>query len=109
MKYRDGTYTASAVCLPDDNDEFDAYELKVTVTIKSDKITEIENISENGGEDNDYYISRAAVGTKKYTGVVSQLLGQSGDLKIDTVSGATCSSKAILKAVENALKSALKD
>lgn len=56
--------------------------------------------------ENDWYILRAMNGTTKYAGVAAQLKGQLDALSVDAVSGATCSSNAIVEAVENALEQA---
>ena len=106
-KYKDGTYTAEILCNPDDDWDFEPYTISVTVTLKNDVITSISDIKGVGkGYDsyNDWYIKRAAEGTSKYKGVVSSIL-EKGDLSgIDAVSGATCSSKAIIQAVKAAVE-----
>ena len=63
----------------------------------------------NGAEDNNTYITNAANGTKKNpTGVVQQIIDANGTDGINAVSRATCSSKAIVDAVNNALENATK-
>ena len=55
------------------------------------------------------YITNAANGTKKDpTGVVQQIIDANGTDGINAVSRATCSSKAIVEAVNNALEEATK-
>lgn len=110
-QYTDGTYTASAICVADEDDDFDAYNLSVTITIKSDKIISITNVHGYGNDydsDNDWYINRAANGTSKYTGITSQYINKDLNANIDAVSAATCSSKAIIKAVNEAISKAKK-
>ena len=52
------------------------------------------------------YIKRAAEGTRKAQGVVAQVLAKNSLDEIDVVSGATCSSSALLEACRQALESA---
>ena len=104
--YQDGEYTAIAVCEPDEDEDFAAYQLSVTVTIENDKIVALSNINGDGGSENASYIRRAAEGTSKIKGISTQIL-ETGTLEnIDTVSRATCSSKALLAACQNALNAA---
>ena len=107
-KIQDGTYTGTAKCIPDEYEEFDPYDLTVNVTVANGTITSISNISGNGGSDNEKYISNAANGTKKSTGVVAQILSKNSTDAIDAVSRATCSSTAIWQAVDDALSKAPK-
>ena len=104
--YQDGEYTAIAVCEPDEDEDFTAYQLSVTVTIENDKIVALSNITGDGDSQNASYIRCASEGTSKIKGVSAQIL-ETGTLEnIDTVSRATCSSKAILEACRNALDAA---
>lgn len=107
-KYKDGTYTVVAVCNPDSDGDFEPYDLSVKVTIKSDRVVEVTDVKGTGkGYDsyNDWYIKRASDGTAKYKGVVNSILDNGGPVA-DAVSGATCSSNAIIEAVRLALKQA---
>lgn len=107
--YKNGTYSAVAICVPDDDEDFEPYTLTVTVTIREDKIISITDIKGSGDDydsGNDWYIKRAASGTSKYKGIVSQYTSKNDYTKIDAVSGATCSSQAIINAVNSALKNA---
>ena len=106
--YLNGVYTVSVVCSPDEDEEFTAYNLTLSVTIQNDVITAIENISGDGKKSNSSYIEDAAYGYDDYVGVVDQILAANGTDDIDAVSGATCSSNAIVEAVELALESALR-
>ena len=108
-KVQDGTYTGTAECTPDEYEEFEKYDLSVEVTIENGVIKSIGNIKGNGAEDNNTYITNAANGTKKDpTGVVQQIIDANGTDGINAVSRATCSSKAIVEAVNNALEEATK-
>ena len=104
--YKNGTYKVSVSCEPDEDEDFTAYQLSVTVTIENDKIVALSNITGDGDSQNASYIRRASEGTSKIKGVSAQIL-EAGTLEnIDTVSRATCSSKAILEACRNALDAA---
>ena len=108
-KVQDGTYTGTAECTPDEYEDFEKYDLSVEVTIENGVIKSIENIKGNGEEDNNTFIMKAANGTKKNpTGVVQQIIDANGTDGINAVSRATCSSKAIVDAVNNALENATK-
>ena len=94
-------------CEPDESEGFDEYMLSMTVTVEDGKIVAIEDIADkDGGENssNKSFIKRAAEGTKKYKGVVEQILEKGLPESIDTVSGATCSSNAIINGCWLALK-----
>lgn len=114
--YKNGTYHVQADCEPDEDQEFEAYTLSLDLTMQNDRITKIENIAGSGAAydtANNTYIKRAAQGTSKYTGMVTQILETGGLyqengelLPFDTVSKATCSSKAILTACRSALQQA---
>lgn len=107
-KYKSGTYTVTVNCTPDENWDFDEYQMSVTVTINNDLVTDISNIKGIGAaydNYNDWYINRAVSGTSRYPGVVSQLKGK-GSAEADAVSGATCSSHAIIEAVKKAFAEA---
>ena len=86
--YKNGTYTAKAYGYDGD--------VEVTITIENDVIT---NITGNTYESDPWYFDEA------YGPVASQILSsQSTD--VDSVSGATYSSEAIMSAVAAALDSA---
>ena len=114
--YKNGTYHVQADCEPDEDQEFEAYTLSLALTMQNDRITKIENIAGSGAAydtANNTYIKRAAQGTSKYTGMVTQILEAGGLyqengelLPFDTVSKATCSSNAILTACRSALQQA---
>lgn len=114
--YKNGTYHVQADCEPDEDQEFEAYTLSLDLTMQNDRITKIENIAGSGAAydtANNTYIKRAAQGTSKYTGMVTQILEAGGLyqengelLPFDTVSKATCSSNAILTACRSALQQA---
>ncbi len=69
---------------------------KVQVTVSSDKVTEIKVLEQN-------YDLKPEFTDKLYDRVIG-----SQSLQVDTISGATLTSKACLKSVENALTKAQK-
>lgn len=101
-KVQDGTYTGTAKCTPDADTDFDEYNLSLSVTIKDGKIESITDIVGDGSKKNKSYIEDAA------DGVVPKIVAINGTDGIDAVSEATCSSKAIVNAVNNALENATK-
>ena len=78
----DGVYTGSYTCFP--------VSAEVEVKVRSHSVTDIALIKHNHGQGN-------AAETIPGTVIEAQ------SLKVDAVSGATYSSKVILKAIENAL------
>ena len=105
-KIKDGTYIGKAECTPDADKDFDEYHLSLSVVIKDGKITAISNIKGDGNRKNNSYIEDATDGYDDYTGVVKQILDVNGTDGINAVSGATCSSQAIIDATNDALKNA---
>lgn len=108
------TYTASAICSPNEDEEFDAYDLQIQCTVEqvttvstdaegnttttvTRKLTGVEVVNPTSGS-NWTYIKKAINGTSKSTGVAAQAVGKQGFGGIDAVSGATCSSNAIVAA-----------
>ena len=111
--YEDGTYEVSTLCIPDDDMDFSAYNLSMKVTIANDRIVSITDVKGDGDSQNASYIKKAADGTKNQQGMVSVLTSQSNAdsidfSSIDTVSRATCTSKAIIDGCKSALKAAKK-
>lgn len=104
--YIDGDHKVTVPCVPDEYEDFDAYDLTLTLIMENDKITGIRDITGNGWPDNDAYITRAAKGSSLYPGVVSQILEKNSVEGIDTVTRATCSSQSIIEACRQALEAA---
>lgn len=104
--YIDGAYTVSVVCEPDEDQGFEAYNLSMTVHIKDDKITAVTDIVGDGDQSNESYIKRAAEGTSKLPGVVTQITEKGGLDAVDTVTRATCSSNTIIEGCQKALEAA---
>lgn len=119
--YADGSYTVTVKCEPDESEDFDAYNLTATITVKGDKITAISNVSGDGDSSNDRYINWAANGRSNNVGIISQIIGLASiDMSkenaettmneaianVDVVSRATCSSKALKDACKEVLNQA---
>lgn len=90
QEYSDGTYTGSGT-------GFKRGTTTVSVTVSSGKITSIETISH--GDTPHYY--------ERTIDVITEEILSSQSTSVDTVSGATFSSRGIIEAVENALNQAL--
>ena len=105
-KYVSGTYEVTVPCEPDEDEDFERYNLTMSVTIRDDKIIAITDITGDGASDNDRYILKAANGTSSIKGVVSQIIDKGMPEDIDTVSRATCSSNAILEGCKKVLEAA---
>lgn len=100
--YKNGTYKVSITCEPDEDEDFDPYTISMDITIKKDKITEISNITANTNSTNKAYTNDA----KK--GMVSKIIANGNTDGVNTVAGATCSSKAIKDACQKAFNAAKK-
>ena len=107
-KVQDGTYTGTAECTPDGDGEFTKYNLSLSVTVEDGKIKSIDNVLGDGDRKNKRYIGDATDGYDDYIGVVKQIVDANGTDEINAVSGATCSSNAIVNAVNDALEKATK-
>ena len=105
-KYVSETYEVTVPCTPDEDEDFEEYELTMSVVIRNDKIVSITGITGDGASSNDSYIKRAANGTSSIKGVVSQIIDKGMPEDIDTVSRATCSSNAILEGCKKVLEEA---
>ena len=119
--YADGSYTVTVKCEPDESEDFDAYNLTATITVKGDKITAISNVSGDGDSSNDRYINWAANGRSNNVGIINQIIGlatidmskenaettmNEAIANVDVVSRATCSSQALKDACKEALNQA---
>lgn len=119
-KIADGTYEGTATANSNDplnkaGDEWNAadgkYDVNVSVTIKSGKITKVEVADYKSLGDDDWdRMDKAVNGFSKkgtsYTGIVEQIETAGNTTAIDAVSTATISSNAIKAAVDNALQAA---
>ena len=100
-------YSGEAVCYDEWNDEeereFDDYTVRLKVIAEGGKITEIRDIGgyESSGkatnDANAYYLGKAAAE------LPAKIIGKQSADGVDAVTGATCASHAILRAVKSAL------
>lgn len=72
--YKNGIYEGRALCRPDEDEDFTAYNLTLKVTVRDDKIVAVTDVKGDGDSSNDRYILRAANGTSSKKGVTSQLI-----------------------------------
>lgn len=99
VEKEDKIYEGSAVCEPDEDEEFDAYKLTLEVVISADnKVKNIQNIKWS-----DRYMSAWYNMAQKT--MVPKLISYGFEIpeKYDTVSEATCSSNALVKAYKDAI------
>ena len=114
-KYRDGTYTASAHCYyidPDPNQTFD-YTVEVTINIQGGDIITVNAVRKNdvsisGVQTMNEIFMDMAVNGEGGPGIPEQIIANNGAEDVDTVSGATFSSRAIINAAKSALQKATK-
>ena len=107
----DGTYSSTAHVTrteEDADDEWDEYDVNVTLTVKDGKFSDIAVSPENGYDSgNDSYFNKAYNKTK---GIKTKLEGQAATEETinswDTVSGATRTSSAVKEAALKAIQSA---
>ena len=103
------SYYGVVVCNQDESGAFTAYNLHVKVMFQNGKIIAVSDVYGDGDSQNDTYITKAVSGSSKHPGVVTQIVNKNGIDGVDTVSGATCTSKAVLHAVDVVVKAAAKD
>lgn len=103
----DGKYNVSAVCEPDEDEDFEKYTLSALFTFKKGKCTNISSFSSTAESNKNYYM-KAANGNGKITGITEQILKKQSADDISAVSGATCSSKTIVELYIKALDKAAK-
>lgn len=103
----DGKYKVSAVCEPDEDEDFEKYTLSALFTFKNGKCTAISDFSSTAESNKNYYM-KAANGNGKITGITEQILKKQSADDISAVSGATCSSKTIVELYIKALDKAAK-
>ncbi|MCD7934526.1 MAG: FMN-binding protein, partial [Oscillospiraceae bacterium] len=93
----DGTYTGAATVEPDEDESFNFYPISVAVVVSDGSIVSL-TVTGASGSDTQYSY-------RAQEGISEQLTGKSaGTYDVDTVSTATCSSKAVIAAVNAALQ-----
>ena len=106
-KYKDGEYTVTKTVSPDEDKDFSDYDLNVTVKVENGAVSSISAEQGKGEDgDNNKYIDKALNGKGNKVGLIDQIREKQSTDGLDMVSGATCSSKAIIEAVQDALESA---
>ena len=103
----DGNYKVSAVCEPDENEDFEKYSLSAVVKFSKGKCVEIADFLSTAEANKNYYM-RAANGASGSKGVVGQIINRQSSDGISAVSGATCSSRTIVNLYLKALNKAAK-
>lgn len=96
----DSVYKGTAVCEPDEDGDFDAYDMSLEVVVsQAKKVKSIQNIKWSDKSMKSWY-------SMAEKGMTPQLISSGLDVstKYDTVSGATCSSKAMIEAYKNAIQ-----
>ena len=96
----DSVYTGTAKCEPDEDEDFDAYDMSLEVVVSpAKKVKSIQNIKWSDKSMKSWY-------SMAEKGMVPQLVASGLDVstKYDTVSGATCSSKAMIEAYKKAIE-----
>ena len=94
------TYEITSTCYPDEDEDFREYPLAMTIQIQSGKIIGIDNVYEVNAKNN-YNKTYISYAVKR---LVPNILAKGAPTDVDTVSGATCSSKAILEGCKKALE-----
>lgn len=95
---KDGMYVGNAKVDPDDDEEFNFYPISVAVKVTGGAI---ESFLVSGASTSDVQYSKRAE-----EGINEQLAGKgAGDVDVDAIATATCSSYAIVQALNAALKS----
>lgn len=112
------TYTASAMCKDDGEENFEDYSMTICFTVKQETKTEtgetgkttttvtrtlagLEVTDPTSSSSNWNWIKRAVNGTSSKAGILSQIQRNNSVSGIDVVSGATCSSRAIIQAAQS--------
>ena len=112
------TYTASAMCKDDGEENFEDYSMTIRFTVKQETKTEtgengetittvtrtltgLEVTDPASSSSNWNWIKRAVNGTSSRAGILSQIQKNNSVSGIDVVSGATCSSQAIIQAAQS--------
>ena len=81
-------------CEPDEDEDFETYNLTMNVTIRDDKIVAITDIYGDGSSTNDSYIKKATNGTSSKEGVISQIVNKGLPEEIDAKRAAEAATRA---------------
>ena len=109
-KTKDGTYTGTATVVADEDEDFTNYPISVDVTVADGKITDVAFSEENqfyvDGADSTEIKKNKKLSTEAMTELKDKIIAQNGTTGVDAKSGATCTSKAMLAAVDSAINEA---
>ena len=109
-KTKDGTYTGTATVVADEYEDFTNYPISVDVTVVDGKITDVAFSEENqfyvDGADSTEIKKNKKLSTEAMKELKDKIIAQNGTTGVDAKSGATCTSKAILAAVDSAINEA---
>ena len=104
----DNTYSVTTTVEPDEDGDFDEYSTTTAVVVSGGKITSIT--TQGSGDNYGTYKQNATKNAKAMEKILSQLQDKDATLAnvngVDTVSGATCSSKAIISGLKKAFADA---
>jgi uncharacterized protein with FMN-binding domain len=101
---RDGSYQIAVECEPDEEEDFMTYLLSLKVVIRDGRIAEITDVAGSG---DDYISANTRFINKAVKGIVDTVINNQSIDGIDAVTGATCSSVAIIEAINQAIISAM--
>ncbi len=104
--YIDGIYPVTVVCNPDEDEDFESYNLSMNVIIRNDAVVGITDVTGDGDSGNNRYILKASNGSSNETGVITQIINKGLPEEIDAVTNATCSSNSIIEGCKLALENA---
>lgn len=100
----DKIYTGTAVCYPDDDNEFDPYDLSLEIVVSADgKVKAIQNVKGTKKDGYFYESTNDALTRMAFNQIEKQFLAGKDVNRWDAVSGATCSSYAIQDAYMDAV------
>lgn len=103
---KSGTYTETVTVYPDEFEEFYEYTLTADVLFDNNRFCGFDNVTLSD-ETNRFYYNKAVNGTKTKPGIISQINAKQND-ELDGVSGATCTSNALIELFSKAWNEAKK-
>ena len=103
---KSGKYPQSVLVEPDEEEDFEEYTISADVVFAENRFAGFENVILSD-ESNRWYYTRALNGTKTKKGLLTQIQEKEND-QLDIVSGATCTSKALIEMYARAWREAKK-
>lgn len=101
-----GTYKETVTVYPDESNDFEEYTLTADVIFNDNRFCGFDNVTLSD-ETNRFYYNKAVNGTKTKPGIISQINAKQND-ELDGVSGATCTSNALIELFSKAWNEAKK-